>query len=156
MKLTITAAATIAIAGTLGGLAACSRHTLKPAAAKPATTHTAAAPTHNAPVGQAEVYRLLEADEAAITSAPGGTNAMKASYLVKAINDQRRAWQAVLNMPGLSASAHAGITDVLAFANQIQAYHGNGADRIQVLATGARAQQELTSAYPQLAAQLPH
>ena len=156
MKLTIIAAATLAIAGTFGGLAACSSHTLKPAAAKPATTHTAAAPTHNAPVGQAEVYRLLEADEAAITSAPGGTNAMKARYLAKTINDQRPAWHAVLNMPGLSASAHAGVTDVLAFANQIQAYHGNGADRVRVLVTGARAQEELTSAYPQLSALLPH
>ncbi len=156
MKLTIIAAATLAIAGTCGGLAACGSHSVKPVAAKPETTHSAAAPTRNAPVGQAEVYRLLKADEAAITSAPGGTNAMKASYLAKTINEQRPAWHAVLNMPGLSASAHAGVTDVLAFANQIQAYHGNGPGRVRVLITGARAQQELTSAYPQLAALLPH
>jgi hypothetical protein len=168
MKLTVTAAATLAIAGSFGGLAACGSHTVKPPAAKPPPTHTAAALTRNsrsvpghtakpaALVGQAEVGRLLAADKAAIASAPGGTNAMKASYLVNAINDQRPAWNAVLNMPGLSASAHTGITDWLAFVNQIQAYHhGKGRDRVRVLATGVRAEEELTNAYPQLSALLP-
>ncbi len=130
---------------------------VKPAAAKPATTPTPAAPTDNAPTGQAEVGRLLEADEAAITSAPGGTKAMKASYLVKAIKHQRPAWSAVLNMPGLSASAQAGITHWLAFVNEVHAYHhGSGLGRAQVLATGVRAEEDLASAYPQLSALLPH
>ncbi len=207
MKLAITAAATLAMAGTFGGLAACGSQTAKPAAAKPAAAGPAAAKPAAAgsaagsaaakraaarsaagpaaakpaaagsaaeargrrvqaaakraaarpaaPVGQAEVGRLLAADEAAITSAAGGTNAMKASYLVNAINEQRPAWNAVLNTPGLSASAHAGITDWLAFATQIQAYHGYRPDRVQVLAAGARAQEELTSAYPQLSGLIP-
>ena len=201
MKPTITAAATLAIAGTLGSsLAACGSRTVKTAAAKPAAAHAAAASTGTAPVtrsvpahaakpdaakpdaakpdaakpdaakpdaakpdaaevaapvGQAKVGRLLRADEAAVSSAPGG-NAMKASYLVNAINGQRTAWNAVLNERGLSASARAGITDWLAFASQIQAYHGSGRDRVQVLATGARAQEELTSAYPHLSRLLPH
>ena len=186
MKLTITAAVALAIAGTLGSsLAACSSQTVKTGAAKPAVTHAAAAPTDTAPVtrsvpahaatpaaatpaaakpaaaeaaapvGQAKVGRLLKADEAAVSSAPGG-NGTKASYLVDAINGQRTAWNAVLNERGLSASARAGITDWLAFASQIQAYHGSGRDRVQVLATGARAQEELTSAYPQLSGLLRH
>ena len=176
MKLTITAAVALAIAGTLGiSLAACSSQTVKTALAKPAATRAATAPTDTAPVtrsvpahaakpaaaeaaapvGQAKVGWLLKADEAAVSSAPGG-NATKASYLVNAINGQRTAWNAVLNERGLSASARAGITDWLAFASQIQAYHGSGRDRVQVLATGARAQEELTSAYPQLSGLLPH
>ncbi len=157
MKLAITAAATLAIAGIVSGLAAYGSHPGKPAAAKPGATRTSAAPTDNAPVGQAEVGRLLAADEAAITSAPGGTKAMKASYLVKAIKHQRPAWSAVLNMPGLSPSAQAGITHWLAFVNDIHAYqHGGGLDRAQVLATGVRAEADLASAYPQLSALLPH
>jgi len=181
MKLTITAVVTFAIAGALGSsLAACSSQAVKPAAAKPAATDAAAArtgtapvtravPAHAAgpavakpaaagaaaPVGQAKVGRLLKADEAAVSAAPGG-NAVKASSLVNAINGQRTAWNSVLNERGLSASARAGITDWLAFASQIHAYHGSGRDRVQVLATGARAQEELTSAYPQLSGLLPH